>query len=121
MTVEAVGAKMLKYPEESFLSKETIMSYYFKAPFDREGRVANISGPSSVKARYITEDIPYGLVPVALLARKLGISTPTIDAVIHLASVINQTDYYSEGRSLEELGIAGLDRNELGKVLRDGF
>ena len=121
MTAEAVGAKMLEYPEESFLSKETIMGYYFKAPFDREGRVANISGPSSVKARYITEDIPYGLVPVALLARKLGISTPTIDAVIHLASVINQTDYYSEGRSLEELGIAGLDRNELDKVLQDGF
>jgi opine dehydrogenase len=121
MTAEAVGAKMLEYPEESFLSKETIMSYYFKAPFDREGRVANISGPSSVKARYITEDVPYGLVPVALLARKLGIETPTIHAVIHLASVINHTDYYSEGRSLEELGIAGLDRNELDRVLKNGF
>lgn len=121
MTAEAVGAKMLEYPKESFRSKETIMSYYFKAPFDREGQVANVSGPSSVKSRYITEDVPYGLVPVALLAQKLGIATPTIDAVIHLASVINQTDYYSEGRSLEELGIAGLDRNELDKILRDGF
>jgi len=121
MTAEAVGAKMLEYPEESFLCKETIMSYYFEAPFDIEGQVANISGPSSVKARYITEDVPYGLVPVALLARKMRISTPTIDAIIHLASVINQTDYYSEGRSLEELGIAGLDRNKLDKVLQNGF
>jgi opine dehydrogenase len=121
MTAEAVGVKMLEYPEESFRSKETIMSCYFKAPFDREGRVANISGPSSVKSRYITEDVPYGLVPVALLARKMGISTPTIDAVIHLASVINRTDYRGEGRSLEELGIAGLDRNELDKALQDGF
>ena len=121
MTAEAVGAKMLEYPEESFLSKETIMSYYFKAPFDKEGRVALISGPSSVKARYITEDVPYGLVPIALLARKLGIAIPTIDAIIHLASVINQTDYRGEGRSLEELGIAGLDKNALDKVLQDGF
>jgi opine dehydrogenase len=120
MTAEAVGARMLEYPEESFRSKETIMSYYFKAPFDREGRVANISGPSSVKGRYITEDVPYGLVPVAHLARKLGISTPTIDAVIHLASVINQTDYLKKGRTLEELGIAELGKEELMKMLRKG-
>jgi len=120
MTAEAVGAKMLEYPEESFLSKETIMSYYFKAPFDREGQVANISGPSSVKGRYITEDVPYGLVPVALLARKFGIATPTIDAVIHLASVINQTDYMKKGRTLGEMGIAQLGTRELMKMLKGG-
>jgi len=120
MTAEAVGAKMLEYPEESFLSKETIMSYYFKAPFDREGRVANISGPSSVKGRYITEDVPYGLVPVALLAREFGIATPTIDAVIHLASVINQTDYMKKGRTLGEMGIAQLGTRELMKMLKGG-
>ena len=43
MVAEAVGVKMLQYLEESFRSKETIMSYYFKAPFDREGKVAGIS------------------------------------------------------------------------------
>lgn len=120
MTAEAIGVRMLEYPEESFLSRETIMSYYFKAPFDREGRVANISGPSSVKGRYITEDVPYGLVPVALLARKFGIATPTIDAVIHLASVINQTDYMKKGRTLEEMGIAQLGTEELIRMLKGG-
>jgi opine dehydrogenase len=120
MTAEAVGAKMLEYPEESFLSRETIMGYYFKAPFDREGRVANISGPSSMKGRYITEDIPYGLVPVVLLARKFGIATPTIDAVIYLASVINQTDYLKKGRTLEELGIARSGKEELMRMLAKG-
>jgi opine dehydrogenase len=119
-TAEAVGVKMLEYPEESFLSRETIMSYYFKAPFDREGRVASISGPSSVKGRYVTEDVPYGLVPVALLARRFGIATPTIDAIIHLASVINQTDYLKKGRTLEELGIADLGKEELMRMLKGG-
>jgi opine dehydrogenase len=117
---EALGVKMLEYPEESFRSKETIMSYYFKAPFDREGRVAGISGPSSLKARYVTEDIPYGLVPVALLARKFGVPTPTIDAIIKLASVINDTDYLKKGRSLEELGIANLEKRDLLRMLHEG-
>jgi opine dehydrogenase len=118
---ESVGVKMLEYPEESFWSKSTIMSVYFKAAFDKDGAVANISGPSSVKSRYITEDVPYGLVPIAELARKFNIAIPIIDATIELASVINQTDYRKEGRSLEELRIATLSKEKLTRVLEEGF
>ena len=114
----AVGVKMTEYPEEDFWKKSAIMSTYTRASFDKEGAVAKISGPSSVKSRYITEDIPYGLVPIAKLARRFNVVTPVIDAVIELASVINQTDYYQEGMSLEELGIATLNKEELARVLR---
>jgi len=119
--VEAMGIKLLKYPEESFWSRSTIMSVYFKAPLDMEGTVANISGPSSMKDRYITEDVPYGLVPAAQLARRLDVDIPIIDATIKLASLTNQTDYYKEGRSLEELGIAGLGKEKLTGILQQGF
>ena len=61
------------------------------------------------------------MVPVGLLARQLGIATPIIDAVIEIASIINETNYWEKGRSLEELGIAGLDRGELKRVLEYGF
>ena len=118
---EAVGVSMLDYPEEAFWSRITIMGYYFKATFDKEGKIADISGPSSMKARYITEDTPYGLVPVGLLARQLGVSTPVINAVVELASVINQTNYWEQGRKPEELGIAGLGREELKRILEEGF
>jgi opine dehydrogenase len=118
---EAVGIKLFEYPEESFWSKGTIVSFYFKTPFDMVGTVARISGPSSMKARYITEDVPYGLVPTAQLAQKFNIATPIIDAIIGLASVINQTDYRQQGRSLDELGIANLSKDELNKLLQDGF
>jgi opine dehydrogenase len=117
----AIGIEMLEYPEEDFWKKSAIMSTYTRASFDKEGAVAKISGPSSVKSRYITEDVPYGLVPIAKLARKFNVSTPVIDSVIQLASVINQTDYCQEGTSLEELGIATLSKEELAKVLREGF
>jgi len=117
----AVDATVLECPGEELWRRSTIMSTYSRAAFDNEGVVAKISGPSSMKFRHIAEDILYGLLLIVRLARKLNVSTSVIDSVIHFASVINQTDYYSEGRSLEELGIAGLDRNELGKVLQEGF
>jgi opine dehydrogenase len=117
----AVGVKMLKYPEKTFYLKSTIMSHYFKTPFDMESTVAHISGPSSMTSRYITEDIPYGLVPVAGLAYSYGVDIPIIDATIWLASAINGADYYGEGRSLGELGIAGLEREELDRILKEGF
>lgn len=120
-TGEAIGIKLLEYPEESFWSKSTIMSVYFKTPFDMEGTVASIAGPSSMKDRYITEDVPYGLVPTAQLAHKFNVDIPIIDATIKLASVINQTDYYHEGRSLRELGIADLNQEELAGILWEGF
>ena len=120
-TGEAIGIKMLEYPEESFWSKSTIMSVYFKAPGDMEDTVADIAGPSSMKGRYITEDVPYGLVPTAQLAHKFDVDIPIIDATIKLASVINQTDYYHQGRSLGELGIADLSQEELAEVLQVGF
>lgn len=82
------------------------MSTYSRAAFDNEGVVAKTSGPSSMKIRHIAEDILYGLLLIARLARKLNVSTSVIDSVIHFALVINQTTYYQGGLSLEELGIA---------------
>jgi opine dehydrogenase len=118
---EAIGIKLLEYPEESFWSRSTIMSVYFKAPLDMEGTVANIAGPSSMKSRYVAEDVPHGLVPTAQLAGKFDVDIPIIDATIKLASLINQTDYYKEGRLLEELGIADLSKEELAEILQEGF
>lgn len=117
---EAVGIKMSQYPEEAFWSKRTIMAVGSKQVPPKEGAVTELSGPSSMKYRYITEDIPYGLVPVAKIAKKFGVPVPTIEAIINLASVINETDYFKEGRSLEELGIKELTKEELTKRLQEG-
>ena len=97
------------------------MSTYGRAAFDKEGAVARISGPSSVKSRYIIEDVPFGLVPIAKLARKFNVVTPCIDAVIELASVINQKNYWEEGTSLEELGIGDLSKEKLAHFLQEGL
>lgn len=62
-------------------------------------------------------DLPFGLVPIKKMANQSKVSTPVIDVVITFASVINQTDYMKKGLSLEELGIADLNVDELKQVL----
>ena len=116
----SLGVSMIEYPEEDFWKKSAIMSTYFRAAFDKEGMVNKISGPASLKSRYITEDLPQGLVPMVHLARQNQVATPVIDSIITLASIANQTDYLKEGLTLEQLGLAGLNREETTRYLYDG-
>ena len=68
----------------------------------------NMKGPLEVGDRYITEDIPYGLVVYASLGDLAGIKTPVCDAIITLGSVINRTDHLAAGCTLASLGLGGL-------------
>jgi len=64
-------------------------------------------GPKTTDNRMITEDVPFGLVPLTSFARLAGVPTPTMDAVITMASVLNITDYRITGRTVESLGLEG--------------
>lgn len=75
-----------------------------------------IMAPTTLNHRYIIEDVPMSLVPIASIGDMLGVPTPTIKAIIHLASVIQGVDYWKEGRTVERLGIAGMSVKELRKL-----
>ena len=77
-------------------------------------------GPFNMQDRYITEDIPMGATLTVSLGRKAGIPMPTYEAMIHLASVINNVDYYSMGRNLDNLGLADLELEEIESYLQTG-
>ena len=79
-----------------------------------------IKAPSSMKHRYIVEDIPYGLVPMASIGNALDVSTPIMHSLINLSSIINQVDYWSEGLTVKKLGISGLSRDDLNAFLYEG-
>lgn len=72
-----------------------------------------ISAPSTLNTRYIFEDIPSSLVPIASLARIAGIKVPVIDAAISMASAIHGLDYRATGRCAESMGIAGMDVGQI--------
>ena len=69
--------------------------------------------PRSAQHRYVTEEIPYGLVPISEIASMLGIPTPNIDAIIALASTVNDEDYRATGRHLSSLGLGRMTPEEL--------
>jgi opine dehydrogenase len=63
--------------------------------------------------RYITEDVPTGLVPVAALGARLQRPTPTINTMIDLANAFCRTDFRTSGRNLSQLGLAELTVDQI--------
>jgi opine dehydrogenase len=82
--------------------------------------VTSSQGPFSMQDRYVTEDIPMGASLTLSLARKVRVSMPTYEAMIHLASVVNDTDFYAAGRTLENLKLGDLSSEELRQYFVSG-
>jgi opine dehydrogenase len=77
-------------------------------------------GFNFLKGRYVTEDLPYGLVPISELGESVGVPTPIIDAVIDIGSVIGETDFRKIGRTLKKLGVADMSKAELLNYVNEG-
>ena len=77
-------------------------------------------GPDAMKFRFITEDVPYALVPISEIGDVAGVDTPLIDGLIAVASALNASDYRGSGRTLASLGLGGLDRQALLRVVNEG-
>ncbi|MBP8717893.1 MAG: NAD/NADP octopine/nopaline dehydrogenase family protein [Candidatus Atribacteria bacterium] len=61
------------------------------------------------QSRYLTEDVPYGLIVTRAIAQLAGVNTPTIDEVISTTSKWMEKDYlvngYLKGRDILETRI----------------
>ena len=79
-----------------------------------------IKAPSTLNHRYIFEDVPMSLVPIAALGQRYGVSVRGIDSIVRLACIIHRTDYWRRGRTLEKLGIDHLSVGELTQWAMDG-
>ena len=79
-----------------------------------------IQAPPTLNHRYITEDVPMSLVPMAALGRRYGVEVPAIDSLIRLACIVHQTDYWRRGRTLDVLGIEQLSIGELNRYVQEG-
>ena len=80
-----------------------------------------IMAPANLDTRYIFEDVPQSLVPIRDMAKHLRIQTPTIDSIIHLASVLHNTDYYLSGRTIIDMGLEGLSLEEIKEFVKTRY
>ncbi|MER8562670.1 NAD/NADP octopine/nopaline dehydrogenase family protein [Mesorhizobium sp. M0578] len=69
--------------------------------------------PIQMQDRFVTEDVPYILVPWYELGAKVGIEARTMKAVVEISSVINGVNYFESGRNLRRLGMDKMSRTEL--------
>ena len=73
--------------------------------------------PGEVDTRYLTEDLPFGLAPWSSIGRMWGIPTLHVDALVRVASTMLGHDYFSEGLTVEDLGIDGMSPTKVKELL----
>jgi len=116
----AMGIKIAEYTQEQFFSKGSVMAVEYFVPF-LDVILPPIVGPDSTEHRYFTEDIPVGTVVYYHLAQKFGVDVPIIESIIRLGTVICKRDFLKEGRSLTEMGIEGLTKEQIIEYIRHGL
>ncbi len=69
--------------------------------------------PPAVNTRYITEDLPFGLAAWTSIGRMWNSPTPSIDAMLQIASIMLGVNYLEDGLNVSDLGIEGMSPEEV--------
>ncbi|SQH78205.1 NAD/NADP octopine/nopaline dehydrogenase [Shewanella benthica] len=110
--LSALGCEPIPYLEACLFRNEQDMNQDPREVFENY-KISSPPGPDSFDNRYVTEDVPMGLVLLSSLGETLGINTPECDRLIEMSGGILSRDFYAEGRTLASLGLAELTREEL--------
>jgi opine dehydrogenase len=79
-----------------------------------------ISAPRTLNTRYIFEDIPFSLVPLASLAKIAGVEVPIMESAVTMASALHGVDYRAMGRTAKMMGICGMTPAEIARFVLNG-
>jgi opine dehydrogenase len=109
---EALGIRAITARQWLYMAYSAAGETLFESMRNNAG-YRGILAPQSLKIRYMEEDIPFSLVPIASVGKKFNVATPTINSIIQLGSQLNSTDYWAQGRTVESLGIADLSLRDL--------
>lgn len=109
---EALGIRAMTARQWLYIAYDSAGSDLYTAIRVTPG-YRGIMAPTNLRMRYIKEDVPASLVPIASIGKMLGVETPVIHSIITIASTINQCDYWAEGRTVERLGIQDMSLRDL--------
>lgn len=108
--LEKLGFERLPYVEAcKFRNAEDLSRDGTEVFFDY-AQNSSPKGPTTPDTRYVTEDVPEGLVLLESLGKVLGVPTPTCAGLINIASAALSRDFRREGRSVERLGYDRLQK-----------
>jgi opine dehydrogenase len=115
--IEALDAERLAIGAALDLDLVPVADAFHRAGFGPAGDLWSVingskmltalRAPGAIATRWLTEDVPYGLVTWSALGAQLSVPTPVMDAIITLGSAVLGNDCRAEGRSLSDLGLEG--------------
>lgn len=73
----------------------------------------DIKAPGTIFTRQLTEDIPTGVLPIMELGKAAGVKTPLLESMIYTIEALLEMDLHTNGRSLKNLGLEGMDKKEI--------
>ena len=130
--IEALDEERLAIAKTFGLSVRTVKEHFslsFHVPMasvsdmnqemHRQGRGG--FGPTTVNSRYVLEDVPFGLVPTALLGRLTGVPATLHEAGIALFSAAYGRDLMSDNDLLPELDLESHSLQQLQSLCHSGF
>lgn len=79
-----------------------------------------IAGQKKINTRYVTEDIPMGLVPMIEIADLLRVPCEVMRTIAKLGSFMLDTDLFSAGRTLKNLGLSGISAEKFLEFVERG-
>ncbi|MDP1838794.1 MAG: NAD/NADP octopine/nopaline dehydrogenase family protein, partial [Reyranella sp.] len=79
------------------------------------------TGPTTADSRYVTEDVPFGLVPTAKLGRLAGHPAVLHEAGVGIFSAMYGRDFTAENDLLAALDIDSIPLPQLQTLCHDGY
>ncbi|MES0041844.1 NAD/NADP octopine/nopaline dehydrogenase family protein [Mesorhizobium sp. M0091] len=130
--IEALDAERLAIAAHFGIAVRTVQEHFslsFHVPMstvsdmnqemDRQGRGG--FGPTTIESRYILEDVPFGLLPTAVLGKISGNPAILHESGISILSAAYGRDLKGDNDILPALGIEEMTKADLETLCRKGF
>jgi opine dehydrogenase len=133
-------AKLIKLVDEErlavvrhFGTREVSVDDYFRQAHGATGRDLNEifhsvaerlkgpAGPQEFDHRFITEDVPYGLVFFRSLGQVARVEMPITTGLIGLASALYGRDFTAEGHTVARLRLDAMSSRDIMTITANGF
>jgi opine dehydrogenase len=82
---------------------------------------AAIKAEKELDSRYLTEDVPFGLVPLEDLGKLAGVEMPICTSLINLSNSLLDRDFRQTGQTLKSIGLEDMEVSELKKLVEEGY
>jgi opine dehydrogenase len=76
---------------------------------------------TTLDGRYLTEDVPFGLVPLEDMGRLVGVEMPVCTTLIELSNSLLGRDFGAMGQTLATIGLGDLSLDELKTLVEEDY